>query len=174
MESTLSRLAHDDTRQSRPDRASPDGKCTRSLADRLFYPVQSHSIPFHRAWSIALRTIHLMATGILLGGHAFHAPVSSLRPMLYLAIVSGAGMAALESYPNLHFLTEGGGVMVLAKLALLCTIPFAWDHRFPILLVVVAIASIGSHMPARFRHYSFVYGADVHKGKCSAGKTKVK
>jgi hypothetical protein len=47
--------------------------------------------------------------------------------------------------------------MLLLKLALLCLVPFVWDLRLPILLAAVALASVESHMPARFRHYSFVY-----------------
>ncbi|MBI4561482.1 MAG: hypothetical protein HY724_05510 [Candidatus Rokubacteria bacterium] len=45
-------------------------------------------------------------------------------------------------------------MMVLLKLGLLAFVPFAWEHRLPILLGVVAVASVGSHMPARFRHTS--------------------
>ena len=98
-----------------------------------------------------------MAAGILLGGHFFNAPVGALLPWLYLAIASGIGLIALEAYPSLHFVFEGWGVMTLTKLALLAVIPFAWSARVPILLAVVALGSVGSHMPARFRHYSLLY-----------------
>jgi hypothetical protein len=47
--------------------------------------------------------------------------------------------------------------MVLAKLSLLCLVPFAWEYRVPILLVVLVLGSVGSHMPSRFRYYSFVH-----------------
>ncbi len=98
-----------------------------------------------------------MAAGILLGGHFFNAPASALLPWLYLAIASGIGLIMLEAYPSLHFVFEGWGVVTLAKLALLIVIPFAWDTRVPILFAVVALGSVGSHMPARFRHYSLLY-----------------
>jgi hypothetical protein len=98
-----------------------------------------------------------MAISVLVGGHAFSAPVSALRPLLYLAIATGVSMMLLEAGPSLHFIFEGWGLLLLAKLVLLCCIPFAWKQRLPILLVVTAIASIGSHMPARFRHYSLLY-----------------
>jgi len=135
--------------------------------DRLFFRLPLHTIPYRRWWSIGLRTVHLIAIGILLGGHAFNAPAAQLRPLLYLAIATGCLMAGLESYPNLHFLVEGAGALLLLKLALLCAIPFAWGYRVPILLVVVVLASVGSHMSARLRHYSFLYGGYVHKGKSS-------
>jgi hypothetical protein len=47
--------------------------------------------------------------------------------------------------------------MVLSKLALLGTIPFLWAYRVPILLSILVIASVGSHMPSRFRYDSFVH-----------------
>jgi len=124
---------------------------------RLFQPKDQLSIPHGRVYKVTLRTVHLMAISVLVGGHAFSAPVSALRPLLYVAIATGAGMILLEAGPSLHFVFEGWGLLLLGKLALLCWIPFAWKQRFPILLVVVAIASIGSHMPARFRHYSLLY-----------------
>lgn len=128
---------------------------------RLFQPAQPRSIPYGRACKITLRTAHLMATSVLVGGHAFSAPVSALRPWLYVAIVTGLGLIVLEAYPSLHFVFQGWGLLLLGKLALLCCIPFAWKQRFPILLAVVALAAIGSHMPARFRHYSVLYRREI-------------
>jgi hypothetical protein len=128
---------------------------------RRFRPADSFteraSIPYTRAWKIALRTVHLMAIGMLFGGHAFHAAAGELKPWLYVAIATGAGMIFFEAYPSLHFVFEGWGLFLLVKLALLCTIPFAWSARVPILFTVVALGSVGSHMPGRFRHYSVLY-----------------
>jgi hypothetical protein len=126
--------------------------------DRLFLPPEeAPSLPCSRFCKIALRTAHLMAISVLVGGHAFGAPKHALLPWLYAAIVTGAGMIFFEAYPGLGFVFQGWGLMFFAKLALLCCIPFAWKARFPILLVVVAIASIASHMPGRLRRYSVLY-----------------
>jgi hypothetical protein len=72
------------------------------------------------------------------------------------------GMIVFEAYPSMHFVFQGWGLLLLAKLFLLCCIPFAWKSRSPILLAVVAIASIGSHMPKKFRHYSVLYRKAIH------------
>ena len=112
------------------------------------------AIPYARAWSILFRTLHLLAVSILVGGHAFNAPIDPLRPMLYLAIGSGIGMAFIEAFPSWRVLFQGWGILVAIKLALLCAIPFAWSHRFAILVVVLVIASVGSHMTKRLRHWS--------------------
>jgi hypothetical protein len=126
--------------------------------DRLFLPpAEPPSLPYSRVCKIALRTVHLMAISVLVGGHAFGAPTHALLPWLYAAIVTGAGMILFEAYPSMGFVFQGWGLMLFAKLALLCCIPFAWKARFPILLVVVAIAGIASHMPGKLRHYSVLY-----------------
>ena len=64
-------------------------------------------IPYARVWSILFRTLHILAISILVGGHAFNAPVDQLRPLLYLAIVSGVGMAFIEAYPEWQALFQG-------------------------------------------------------------------
>ena len=64
-----------------------------------------------------------------------------------------------------HRLFLGKGVLVLLKLAILLNIPSFWDHRVTLLLVVVVIAPLGSHMPARHRHYSFLHCRVVQAGE---------
>lgn len=122
-----------------------------------FQPAGPQAIPYARAAKITLRTLHLMATNFLFGGHVFGASLEQLRPLMYATIVTGGGMIALEAYPSLGFLFEGWGVLLLGKLALLCLIPWLPGYRIWILLAVVALAAVGSHMPARFRHYSLLY-----------------
>lgn len=119
-----------------------------------------------RSLSIALRTLHLASFGILLGGHAFAIEADRLLPALYLTIASGAGLIALEVYIiGLYWLFLGKGVMVLIKLAVLFAVPLLWEYRVSLLLLVVVIASIGSHMPARYRHYSFLHRRVVQAGE---------
>jgi hypothetical protein len=113
-----------------------------------------------RLWNIALRTAHLAAMGVLLGGHAFDLPPDRLVVSLWLCIATGAGLGLLESALRLVWLHQGRGLMTLVKLLLLCAVPFLWGHwgwRMAVLLVVVTLASVGSHMPARFRYYSVIY-----------------
>jgi len=123
-------------------------------------PSAPHPIPHRRLWSVLARTVHILAISILVGGHAFNAPAGQLRPMLYVAIASGLIMAFLEAYPSWESLFQGWGILLMIKLALLCAVPFAWNHRFSILVVVLVIGSVGSHMTKRLRHYSLLYGPE--------------
>ena len=124
-----------------------------------------------RTWNIALRTAHIAAMGVLLGGHAFNRPREELLPILYLTIATGAALGLLEAGPRLVWLHQGRGLMTIAKLGLLCAVPFLWDYwhiRLAVLLAVVMIASVASHMPARLRYYSVIYREVIPDG-CGPG-----
>jgi hypothetical protein len=126
-----------------------------------------------RALNITLRTAHIAAMGILLGGHAFDIAPERLKPSLWLTIGTGLALAAVEiAGPRLLWLHQGRGLMTMAKLALLCIVPLAWSYRLPILLVVVVIASVGSHMPGRFRYYSLLRREVVPDASGPGGKVK--
>ena len=119
-----------------------------------------------RGLSIALRTLHLASFGVLLGGHAFAIEAERLLPALYLTIASGAGLIVLELYVfGLYWLFLGKGIMIVLKLAMLVAVPFLWEYRLLLLFLVVVIASVGSHMPARYRHYSFLHRRVVQGGE---------
>lgn len=115
------------------------------------------TLPAARLCKVGLRTAHLMATSLLVGGYAFNVSAPRLAPWLYVAIATGVAMIFFEAYPKLDFVFEGWGLMTLVKLGLLCVMGVTVRARMPILLAVVAVASIGSHMPRRWRHYSLLH-----------------
>jgi hypothetical protein len=120
--------------------------------------------------NVALRTAHIGAMGVLVGGHAFDVAPERLRVVLWLTIGTGVALAALEAGPRLLWFHQGSGLMTMAKVALLCAVPLAWDFRLPILLTVILIASVGSHMPGRYRHYSVLYRKVIHDVSGPGGK----
>ena len=122
----------------------------------LFFPNPPRRIPRHRALGLTLRTAHLMTFGALLGGHFFNVEPTRLVPFLVATIASGGALLALELASTCAWLFMGKGLVVLAKLLILLMVPFFWDHRVLLLLLTVAVASVGSHMPSRFRHHSFL------------------
>jgi hypothetical protein len=110
-----------------------------------------------RALNIALRTAHIGAMGVLVGGHAFDVTPERLKVSLWLTIGTGLALALVEAGPRLLWFHQARGVMTMAKAALICAVLLAWDYRLPILLAVIVIGSVGSHMPGRYRHYSVLY-----------------
>lgn len=119
-----------------------------------------------RAWNITFRTAHIAAMGILLGGHAFDVPSSRLTVSLWLSVATGVTLGAMEAGPRLVWFHQVRGLMTMGKLLLVGAVPFFWSWRLPILLAVVVIASVGSHMPARFRYYSVIYRQVI---RCGSG-----
>jgi hypothetical protein len=84
------------------------------------FPERMRFLSGSRVMSIVLRTLHLAAFGMLLGGHAFALDGDRLIPYLWVTIVSGLGLIALEIYAvGLYWLFLGKGIMVLIKLGLL-------------------------------------------------------
>jgi len=118
-----------------------------------------------RAWNIALRTVHIAAMGVLLGGHAFEVPAGRLLVSLWACVASGIALGISEVGPSLLWFHQVRGLMTICKLVLICGVPFLWDLRLPILLAVVAIGSVGSHMPGRFRYYSVIYREVIPCGR---------
>jgi hypothetical protein len=119
---------------------------------RLLFPDPPRRIPRHRALGLSLRTAHLMTFGALLGGHLFEVDSARLQPFLLATIASGLGLMALELASTCAWLFMGQGLAVLIKLSVLLMVPVFWEHRVALLLLTVVVASIGSHMPSRFRH----------------------
>ncbi len=78
----------------------------------------------------------------------------AVAAFLLATIASGLALMMLEIVSTCAWLWMGKGVAVLLKLLLLSTVPFFWESRVAILLAVVVVASVGSHMSSRFRHYS--------------------
>jgi len=116
----------------------------------------ARSLAWRRSWNIAFRTAHIGVTSVLFGGHVFGITAQRLLPWLYLTILTGAVLVILEAWPSWRWCFQGRGVMPIAKVLAMCLVPWLWDYRIAILLAVIVIGSVGSHMPRRFRHYSFV------------------
>jgi len=110
-----------------------------------------------RVYKLLARTVHLVAIAGLVGGHMFGAPLAPLRPLLYLSIITGAAMCALEAYPNRRFFYQGWALLLWLKIVMLMLVPAFWNARRPIVIVVLVIASIGSHMPRALRHWMPFY-----------------
>jgi hypothetical protein len=109
-----------------------------------------------RACNIALRTMHIAVTCMLVGGHYFGIEPERLYPWLYLTLFSGTALLFAEAYPDWRWCCELRAWMVFAKLLLLGLIYCQWDYRVLWLLWILVIGSIGSHMPKRLRHYKII------------------
>ena len=113
---------------------------------------------FHgaRAVQVAARTVHIGAMALVLGGVAYAAPVRALVLPLALTVASGLLMFGMDLWKGGSWLHQGGGAAVLLKLALLGLGQMFPAMRFECYLAATAVASIGSHMPKSWRHWSLL------------------
>jgi len=121
---------------------------------RLLFPDPPRRLAHERAINILFRSAHILTSGILLGGHVFAVPPARLEGLLWATLASGAGLIALELYRSCRFLYQGQGVMVWVKLILVLAAGYWWDERVVLLALAAVVASVGAHMPGRYRHYS--------------------
>ncbi len=129
-----------------------------SALTRLLLPDPPRRVPHERAASVACRTVHILVTGILLGGHVFDVAPGRLEALLWGSILSGLGLMGLELYRSCRWAYMLQGVMVWLKLGLVLAAGFFWAQRVPLLALAAVVASVGSHMSRRYRHYSLLDG----------------
>ncbi len=122
----------------------------------LLFPRPPRTFPGVRAWQIAARTVHIAGMGLLLGGVAFHVPDGALRAPIVVTIASGLGLLGIDLWKSGDYLFQGNGVAVLVKLAFLGVGLLLPETRLGWYLAATAVASVGSHMPRKLRHWSFL------------------
>lgn len=105
---------------------------------------------------VALRTVHVAAMALVLGGVAFGAAEEQVRGPLIWTVVSGVLLLAVELARSGVFLYQGAGVASIVKLALVGAGFHLPPSRFAFYLAATVVASVGSHMSSSWRHYSFL------------------
>jgi hypothetical protein len=103
-----------------------------------------------------LRTAHIAVTSVLFGGHVFAVEAPRLLPWLYLVVLTGGLLLAVEAFRDWRWCYQARGLMVIAKVILTALAGWIWPHSVAFMIAVIAIGSVGSHMPRRFRHYSLL------------------
>jgi len=124
----------------------------------LLFPSPPRVLPYNRGISIGFRTLHLLASSLLLGGHAFDVEPQRVVALLWLTVGSGLGLILLELYRSCDWVYQGMGVLVIVKIVITAMAGLWWEQRVLLLSLVVILGSVGSHMSARYRHYSFRHG----------------
>ena len=137
------------------DSTLQDKPVRHTLRDLLLPPS-----PRHFAWArpvqLILRSLHLAAMALVVGGIPFGADYQALRGPILLTVGSGLLLFAVDLAKDLAILTQGSGVAVLVKLGLLGVGALQPAARLPWYLAATLVASVGSHMPGSWRHFSFL------------------
>jgi hypothetical protein len=115
-------------------------------------------IRWTRGAQVALRSVHIAAMGLVLGGIWLGGGFERLRPAILAAVASGLLLALIDLAKGPGFLLQGCGVAMLGKLALLGLGNWYPGARLEWYLAATVVASVGSHMPGSWRHFSFLRG----------------
>jgi hypothetical protein len=111
-----------------------------------------------RAADILVRTAHVAGTSIIFGGSFFKIPFDRIIFWYYAALITGAMLIISEIYHRPYWIHQGRGIMVLIHVGLLGLLHLLPNFRIPILLLAIVFGMVGSHMPKKFRYWSFVHG----------------
>ncbi len=128
----------------------------------FLFPSKPRDLPFRRTIRISFRALHILAAGVLLGGHIFNQPISILEPWLWATVITGTIILLTDLHSSLAILFEVRGFAILIKITLLLLIPVFWEQRVTLLICVLLIGAISSHLPKRYRHKLFIIHDDIH------------
>jgi hypothetical protein len=114
-----------------------------------------------RALAIVIRTAHISAMAILVGGYYFAALDPSLRLWKILTAATGLALLLSETSHSRHWVYQARGVITLAHVGALALIPLSGVAGRSALVAALVIGSIGSHLPRSVRKWSFRHGRIV-------------
>lgn len=133
------------------------GAAPKRSGGGLVFPWPPRRLPWARPLQVALRTVHVAAMALLLGGLAFDVPDERLHAAGVVTVASGVGLLAVELARTGVFLYTGAGAASILKLALL-GLGIAFPAvRFELYLAATLVASVGSHMSSSWRHFSLLH-----------------
>jgi len=114
---------------------------------------------------IAARTSHIGVMAVLFGGSLLLVPFVRLSPWHHLTIATGCILVALEYLHDSRWPHRGKGLLALVHIVLCLLIHFLPALTIPLLWLILISGCIGSHMPRRLRHWSFLQGWERPESK---------
>lgn len=119
---------------------------------RLLLPAEPRRIPGDRPLRVLFRSVHIVTMAVMLGGYAFGIPHDRLQPWIWGMVASGLLLLGIDLVKSCAWIAQGSGAAFLVKALLLTAGFFIPTQRFGWYLAATFVASVGSHMPGRFRH----------------------
>ena len=108
-----------------------------------------------RSLDIALRSLHIGAVGILLGGVIFNQPLDTLHYWGGWAVLTGLGLVATEVHHSWRWPYQGRGVMAMLHIGCVAVLHVWLHYAVQLMWAALIIGAVGSHMPRNLRHWSF-------------------
>jgi hypothetical protein len=141
-------MRHRQHTTSRPHSLTPPA----STPNSLLLPEVPRDFPFRRAVRGLLRALHILAGGILLGGHFFQVDAATVLPWAWATAGFGAALFATDLHASAAVLFELRGVVVLGKIGVMLLVPVFWDARVELIGALLLAGAISSHVSGKYRH----------------------
>jgi hypothetical protein len=113
-----------------------------------------------RALGTALRTLHLGAMAVVVGGVVLGVAGPALRPWQVATVATGLGLLLSEASHSRHWIYQGRGLFTLAHVGALLALGFAGQTRAGAAAALV-LGALGSHLPRTVRKWSLRHGRVV-------------
>lgn len=107
---------------------------------------------YARPIEVGLRSVHIVAMGLVLGGIATGGTHETLQASIVATVASGLLLLAACMRWGCFTLTQGAGWALLLKLALLGLGNVFAGARLQWYVAATLVASVGSHMTSGLRH----------------------
>lgn len=108
-----------------------------------------------RSFNIAVRTAHIGAMALLVGGRFFAVDHGSLRLWHALTSLTGLALLVSEATHSRHWVYQTRGLVVLAHVGAFALVAVAPRWARPALVAALVLGSVGSHLPKAVRKWSF-------------------
>jgi len=123
----------------------------------LLFPEAPRHFSWARPVQLVLRSVHIAAMAMVVGAIPFGAEFAALQVPILLTLASGTLLFVIDLARDMGILVQGSGMAVLLKLGLLGLGALQPAARLPWYLAATLVASVGSHMPGTWRHFSFLH-----------------
>jgi hypothetical protein len=110
--------------------------------------------PSSRAIQVGLRTIHITAMGLVLGGIAMGGTHDRLLVPIVVTVATGVLLLAVMLAYRTLSLRQGAGWALFLKLGLLGLGNLLPARRLEFYVAATVVTSIASHMPGSWRHFT--------------------
>jgi hypothetical protein len=107
-----------------------------------------------RSFNIAVRTAHIGAMALLVGGRFFAVEHGPLRLWYALTSLTGLALLGSEASHSRHWVYQTRGLVVLAHLGAFALVAVAPRWARPALVAALVMGSVGSHLPKAVRKWS--------------------
>jgi hypothetical protein len=108
-----------------------------------------------RAIGITLRTAHLGAMAVLVGGVFFAAADPALHTWRVLTAATGVALLVTEISHSRHWVYQGRGVVTIVHVASLALVVVPLAGGRVAMMAALALGAVGSHLPKSLRKWSF-------------------